>query len=54
MIKIKAKDIWDNMKHYETPFIEEIMREVGSTVKYDDDVVSFDVEIKNIKVRRAG
>jgi hypothetical protein len=52
-MKIHAKDIWDNMKHYETPFIEKLIEKIGNKVQYDDDVVEFTLEVKDLKVRRA-
>lgn len=49
-MKIHIKDRWENIKHYETRFIEEIINIVGENVQYDDDTVEFDIEISKIKV----
>ena len=52
-MKIRTKDIWENIKHYETPSFETLIEKIGNKVKFDDDVVEFTLEVKNLKVKRA-
>lgn len=50
MVKFHVKGQWDSIRHDETIFIQ-LLEQVDT--QYDDDIIEFDLEIKNIKSRHS-